>query len=441
MRKLLLLILIMALAATAAAADFNIAVSKTTLDNGLTVLISEDHTVPTVSVQTFVNAGSRDEDKPGVTGLAHVFEHMMFHGTKKYPSYTDAVAKLGAENNAYTNDDYTCYFINADARFLDQMLDIESDRIRNLDFTQEAFRTELGPVKEERRHGVEDDPNGYLDIELYEEAYRKHTYQHPVIGWEEDLEVNMTYQDGLDFKNHFYVPNNCYLVIVGNINQQDVLQLVNKYYASWPKAEPYVAKITPEPQQTEERIKNFIWKDDQISPLLLIGYHIPSIKSDLQSVAALEMIQQILFSGSGRLTRLLRNKMSLVESLRGDVNVRKDPGLFVVSARLRRGVELERVADSVYSQIALLTTQPVSTADMKRAVNNLRAQMVYRLDRPARVAGSIGFYQVIGGDYDMMTKLYDMYGQVTPEEIMAIAKQVFDQFNRTVVTLMPKKVS
>ena len=160
MKKLFILgaVLFLFLAPVSTAAELNFNVDQSTLDNGLTVLICRDTTVPTISVQTFVNAGSRDEDRPGITGLAHVFEHMMFRGTEKYPDYSDEITPLGAENNAYTNDDYTCYFVNAEGKFLEKVLDLESDRFKNLNFTNETFRTELGPVKEERRRGMEEIP-------------------------------------------------------------------------------------------------------------------------------------------------------------------------------------------------------------------------------------------------------------------------------------------
>jgi zinc protease len=321
------------------------------------------------------------------------------------------------------------------------MLEIESDRIINLQFTREAFRTELGPVKEERRAGVEDDPAGFLSVELYREAYRQHTYQHPVIGWKKDLEETMTFEDGLEFKNRFYVPNNCVLVIAGNVSHDSALALVRKHYSSWERGEPYTPQIEEEPPQTEERIKNFVWKDDQISPLIQIGYHIPSVRSDLLTITTLRVIEEILFSGSGRATRLLKHELNLVESISSDVNMRKDPGLFVIFARLQGSHNLEQVRDSIYSQLEQLKNSTISEEEIRKAVNNLRANMIYNLDRPARVAGSIGFYHLIAGDYKKMMEIYQLYDEVTPEQIRNVTEKTFDQFNRTLVTLIPSSAS
>jgi zinc protease len=439
MKRLFLLggTLLALLAQMGVAAGLTFNVDQSALDNGLMVLICRDTTVPTVSVQTFVNAGSRDEDRAGITGLAHVFEHMMFRGTEKYPDYSNEIAPLGAENNAYTNDDYTCYFVNAHARFLEKVLDLESDRFKNLNFTNETFRTELGPVKEERRRGMED-PGDFLGIELYRLAFVAHTYQHPVIGWEEDLETKMTFEDGKQFKEHFYVPNNCVLVICGNVDFAKTRELAQKYWGSWQRAEPYSPIITPEPRQSEEKTKSFTWKDDQTVPTLQIGFHAPSARNDLESVAALNMIGQLLFSESGRLTRELKNNLSMVEGISGGMDMRKDPSLFTVTARVKKGYTLEQVRDSIYTQLEQLRTKTVTPEELDRVRNNLRADLVYRLDRPSRMASSIGSYQLITGDWKNVMRLYDLYSSITAEKLRTAATETFDKLNRTVVTLVPK---
>lgn len=439
MKKLLLpLSVLLALAAgSVLAAAFSLDVNQSQLDNGLTVLICRDTTVPTVSVQTFVNAGSRDEDRPGITGLAHVFEHMMFRGTEKYPDYSNAITPLGAENNAYTNNDYTCYFVNAHAQFLEQVLDIESDRFKNLSITNEVFRTELGPVKEERRRGMED-PDEFIGIELERLAYVAHTYQHPVIGWEEDLETRTTLEDALQFRQHFYVPNNCYLVISGNVDTTKTKELVRKYWGGWQRAEPYVPIISVEPRQTEERVQDFVWKDDETAPILRLAFHAPSSRDNLENVAALSMIEHLLFSASGRLTRSLKNDLAMVEEIGGGIDWRKDPSLFTVSARLKKGFTFQQVRDSIMAGFEQLRARLVTPEELDRARNNLRAELVYNLDRPSRMAGTIGFYQLVTGDWRNMMRAYDLYGTITPEKLRTMATETFDNLNCTIVTLTPK---
>lgn len=440
MRKCFTIFAILLFTATAAlnAAGFDLAVDESKLNNGLTLLIAPDTTAATVSVFTFVNAGSRDEDRVGITGLAHVFEHMMFRGTEKFPNFSAVVSPLGAENNAWTTNDYTAYFLNAEARFLDKMLEIESDRIRNLIFTNETFRTELGPVKEERRRGVVDDPDGFLSVELERLAYTIHTYHHPVIGWEEDLEQNMTFEDGRQFKDRHYVPNNCILVISGNVNIDTTRSLVEKYYSDWQPGEAYTSLVVTEPAQTAERIKNFVWKDDEIPPLLRIAYHVNAAHSDFEGFAAMNLINEVLFSNSGRLTSLLKNQLALVESIDGGADMRKDPGLQSVSARLRRGANLAEVRDTIYSYLRQVSAQPISSEELDRARNNLRARMIYSLNSPSRIASSLGVNRVVTGSHRSLMELYDLYASVSAEKIRSVAAETFTAANRTVVTLVPK---
>ncbi len=420
------------------ASGFDLSVDETKLDNGLTLLIAPDTTAVTVSVFTFVNAGSRDEDRAGITGLAHVFEHMMFRGTEKVPVYSDAVSIFGAESNAWTTNDYTGYFLNAEARFLGEMLKVEADRIRNLIFTNETFRTELGPVKEERRRGVVDDPDGYLSVELERLAFTLHTYQHPVIGWEEDLEKNMTFEDGLQFKNRHYVPNNCILVISGNVGIEETRKLVQENYGGWNRGEAYSSLVLPEPVQSEERIKNFVWKDDEAASQFRIAFHVSSPLQDFEAFAAMNLINEVLFSKSGRLTRILKNSMALVESVSGDAELRKDPGLEVISARLRKGASLNEVRDTIYNHLLQLSTKAISDDELDRARNNLRARMIYGLDSPSRIASSLGVNRVITGNHRSMIELYDLYETVSADKIRGVAAQTFVPTNRTLVTLVPK---
>lgn len=438
MQRLILSIVVLLLLPAAVAAQIDLPVTVDFLDNGLTLLICPDATAPTISVQTFVNCGSRDEDRAGITGLAHVFEHMMFRGTERFPDYHTAVARFGSQNNAYTTEDYTCYYVHAPAEFLEPILDIESDRIRNLDFTRKAFRTELGPVKEERRRGVVDDPSGWLEVEMLRLAYTKHTYQHPVIGWEEDLEVNMTFEDGLEFKNRFYVPNNCVLSVSGNFDPATLKTLAQKYYGDWQRGVPYTPQIEAEPPQEHERVQNYVWKDVQTAPLLRLAWHTGAAGYDLERLAALQLLSDILCSRSGRLTGLLKNNLGWVETIRADAQMMKDPGLFVISARISERGGLEIVTDSLLAELNSLGETPVTAAELTRARNNRRARLIYRLERPAGVAGSLGYYQLLTGSWQGLSRFYDAYGKVTPGQLQGLIKEIFTENNRTVVTLAPK---
>lgn len=418
--------------------ELDLTIEKTFLDNGLTVLTCEDHTVPTVSYQTFVNVGSRDEAKPGKTGLAHIFEHMMFRGTEKHPDYDQALGNYGPETNAWTGNDCTDYFVDIKAEYLEKVIEVEADRIRNLRFDNETFRTELGPVKEERRSGQVDDPNGFLWERFYELAYKKHTYHHPVIGWEEDLEKNIQLEDGLEFKKNFYSPGHCIISIAGNFDTDEVIRWIKKHYGDWEAQPRPNIQIPEEPPQTEERAKDFVWKDSQISPMLLIGYHGPDINVETSDFAALKIIGKVLFLASGRLTKKLYKDLQLVDRIWGDMEENKDPGLFVIGGNLKKGKSPDEVKTIIFDQIENLRKQPVTGNELQTAKNSLKADLLYRLDRPHAVAGTIGFLEAVGGDYNLISKLQEKYERITAEDILEVASRVLSPTNRTVVTLTPR---
>ena len=413
-------------------------IEKTVLENGLTILTCEDHTVPTVSYQTFVNVGSRDEAKPGKTGLAHIFEHMMFRGTEKYPDYDQALGNYGPETNAWTGNDCTDYFVDVKAEYLENVIEVEADRIRNLIFNNETFRTELGPVKEERRRFQVDDPGGFLSEKFYELAYKEHTYHHPVIGWEEDLEKNIQVEDGLEFKKTFYSPGYCIISVAGNFDTDEVIKWIREYYGDWEAQPPPNIRIPEEPSQTEERVKDFVWKDSQISPRLLIGYHGPDISVATNDFASLKIISKVLFLRSGRLYRKLYQDLQLVDRIRGEMEENKDPGLFVISASLKRGKSLGQVKSVILDEIEQLREEPVTRAELQKAKNSLKADLLYRLNRPHPVAGTIGFLEAVGGDFNLIFSLQEKYKQITAEDVQEVASRVLSPTNRTVVTLVPK---
>ncbi len=433
-----ILLLLLFGASSSHAGSIKLDIQKTVLDNGLTILTCEDHSVPTVSYQTFVNVGSRDEVKPGITGLAHVFEHMMFRGTEKYPDYDQALGRFGPETNAYTGEDMTVYFVNVKPEYLEKVIEVEADRARNLIFNQQTFRTELGPVKEERRMGEVEDPGGFLWSEFVQLAFQKHTYHHPVIGYEEDLEKNIQVEDGLEFKKTFYSPGRAVIVVAGNFSTPQALEWIRRHYGDWERQPPPSLPIPEEPPQTAERTKDYTWKDDLITPRLIIGYHGPRFDIMSDDFCALQLIAEILFLKSGRLTKKLQTDLQMVDRVSGRMESNKDPGMFTISARLKRGQSLQEVKEILFGELDRLGTEMVSERELTKVKNSLKASMFYRLDRPYRVASTIGHYHLIGGDYRLLFEAEERYDSITPKIVQEVAQRIFDPTNRTVVTLVPK---
>ena len=419
-------------------AQVKLDVGKTVLENGLTVLTCVDTAALTISYMTFVSAGSRDETKPGITGLAHVFEHMMFRGTEKFPNYYDATAPFGAQTNASTGEDYTSYYINAKKEYLDSIVRIEADRIINLRFDNETFRTELGPIKEERRRFQVDNPDGFLEGEFGQLAYTVHTYRHPVIGYEEDLENNIQVQDGIDFKNRFYTPNYCTIVVAGNFDSSRLLGLIKKYYNQWNSASSPNTAIPTEPVQKNEKVKNYVWKDRETSPKMKIGFHSPEMDLNNNDYCALRLLQKILFLPSGRITKKLTKDLQLVEWVWGGIGENKDPGMFTISVSLKKGKSLGEVKKVIYEELEKVKNELVQKEELEKAVNSEKAEILYRLNTPSSIAYHLGHYQILVGDYEYLWKLPQEYEQINPQMIRKAAGDIFVPANRTVVTLLPK---
>lgn len=412
-----------------------------TLPNGLRVVLAPDPTVPTVSYYTMIDAGSRDETKNGTTGLAHVFEHMMFRGTKRFPDFDDAVKPMGAQTNASTGNDMTAYFVNAKSEFLKDIIDLEADRIRNLEFTKETFRTELGPVKEERRRAVVESPYGFLETELYNLAFDKHTYKHPVIGWEEDLEKLMTFQDGLDFKQTFYAPRYVVISVAGNFNPDSALTWIAEKYGDWETAGKPAGTIPVEPAQTAPRSKEFTWKDAMIAPMTMMAYKSPAMNFDNLDYAALQVANRVLFSSSGRLHQRLMVDQQLVEDVGGDVSASKDPGLWTITATIREAANVGAVQAIILEEIQKLRDTPVPQEELDKAIKGIKADRIYGLDRPSRVASTLGRYAVLSGSPDNMAREMDLLDQVTPAVVQQFAQQYLIETGRTTVLVNPKMQS
>jgi len=436
----LLISLISILSLGTASGQFDLNVEMTVFPNSLTLLTYVDTTVPTVSYQTFINAGSRDETKPGASGIAHVFEHMMFRGTEKYPDYDEAISYMGPQTNAYTSEDYTCYFINAKAEFLENIIEVESDRVRNLSFSREAFRRELGPVKEERRRGTDDDADGFLYQELGRLAYRKHTYRHPVIGWEQDLEKNLTYADAMAFKRLFYEPNYTTIIISGNFDRAKAEELILQYYGTWKPSLPPTSQVRQEPKQDKLRRKDFDWKDSHIPPKMLIAYKAPDLNFDTPDLVALQALTNVLFSKTGRLYKKLKTDHPVVQDISGNLEGKKDTGLFTISLSLKPGEDFDSVLAIVQGELDDVMKNGITDVELERAVNPMKSSFLFRLNSPFRTGGMIGYYQMTGGNYRMMYTYYDILGLLTTEDIKSAAEKYLKPSNSSIVTLSPKKI-
>ncbi len=424
---------------SAASGDvFPFKVHKTTLDNGLRVLAIPYDSPGTVAYYVVVRTGSRDEVEPGHSGFAHFFEHMMFRGTEKYSqdAYNDIVKRIGADSNAFTSDDQTVYHIVGPASALETMMDIESDRFKNLKYDEDGFRTESLAVLGEYNKSVSN-PVQPMFEKLRDLAYEKHTYKHTTIGFVADIKAMPGYYDySLKFFNRFYRPENATLLVVGDVQPQEVFDLAKKHFGDWKKGyKP--ADIPVEPPQKEQKKAQIDWPNPT-RPYLMLGYHIPAISTTSADSAALDLIEQLLFSDSAPLYQELVVKSQWVDFIQGSPSLSRDPSLFMVLARVKSDDLVPKVKETIDRFVKQLQTEPVDAKRVERIKEHLRYSFALGLDTPGDVAGQAAQAIALVGEVEAINQRFAQYQKVTPADIQRIARETFRTQNETIVTLAHK---
>jgi len=429
-------LLLACLAACALATAQPAEVKTTTLANGMKILFQEDHNIPNVAMYLFYRIGSRNEH-PGATGVSHFFEHMMFNGAKKYgPGQFDVqMEKNGGHNNAYTTTDDTVYQDWFPSPSLELMMDMEADRIRDLAFDPKIIESERGVVYSERRSSVDNNNFGILFEQLRAAAYTAHPYHWPVLGWPSDIEAwSMD-----DLKNHFrmgYAPNNCTMVVVGDVSAENVFTLAKKYIEPIPRQEPPPPVRTKEPEQLGERRVTVI-KAAQL-PIEMIAYHIP--QAGHPDEYAIDLLETILTSGqSSRLYSRMVDKEQLVLNVGAFNQATMDPGLLIFNLQPRSGVEPVKAETVLFAELDRIRTQPVAADELRKAKNQLLADHYRQLKTINGRANLLGQYEVFGGDYRKLYAVEQAYEAVTVADIQRVAAKYLTEKNRTVATLIPEK--
>ncbi len=406
------------------------------LANGLRIRLLEDHSVPATTLYTFFRVGSRNE-RPGITGIAHLFEHMMFNGAAKYgPKEFDRLLEgNGGQSNAYTSNDVTAYYEDFATEALELVLDLESDRMRSLAISPEMLESEREVVKEERRLHVENEIMGLLDEELFGVAYLSHPYRWPVIGWMRDIE-SIRREDCLSFFKTWYAPNNASLWLVGYFDSDRVLKLIERYYGDIPSG-PAIPEfvLTEAPQRGERRSEVHFPAQ---SHALAIGYK--ATKSADPDTPVLDVIQYALSAGEGgRLVRALEYDQLLAAEVFVDFPWKIDPGLFVVLADLNPDVKPEKALSVIDRELAKVADKGIDERELLRAKGLLRAHHLREMAPNSGRAHALGQHEALVGDWRSAIELANRYAAVTNADIKRVARQVFDRKQRTVVTLVPEQ--
>ncbi len=405
------------------------------LDNGMRVLTLEDHTLPVASFFVFYKVGSRNEDA-GLTGISHLFEHMMFNGAKRYgPKEFDRVLESnGGYSNAFTSTDMTVYYEDFPSEVIELIMDLESDRMENLAFEPGILESERDVVKEERRLVVDNYLPGRMEEALFAAAFTAHPYHWPVIGWMSDIE-NITREHCMEYFRTYYAPDNAIVVIVGDIDTGDTMDLMRRYFGSIEPGRAPSRPMSAEPDQ-EGEVRVRIVRPAR-SEQFMAGFHAPDVLST--DLFALDVAQTILSDGeSSRLYRRLIYEEQAALDVRADFTWKMDPALYYFHVEMRPGVKAARGEEILYEELEALKTGAVTDKELQKAKNILEANLLRALKTNNGRAEMLGYMETVFGDYNMLFTLVERYKAVTAGDVEHVMQKYFDERNRTVVALVPE---
>jgi len=406
-----------------------------TLANGLQIIVWPDHNIPNVALYNWVHVGSRNEGQ-GTTGLAHFFEHMMFNGTSKRAQgeFDQVMESQGGSNNAYTSQDVTVYQDWFPRSALELVLDLESDRLANLAFVPEVVENERKVVYSERRLRVEDSNAALLDEQVQATAFVAHPYRIPTIGWPSDIQ-SWTLGDLQSFFRTYYAPNNCTLVIVGDVAPETVFALAEEYYGPIARRDAPPVVRTREPDQQGER--RLVLDRPGQNPLVQYAYH--AISANDPREPALNLLQTILVGGdASRLQRALVEEGQLAVGIGGGWPEGFDPNVFTLQATLPEDGSVAKLTAALDAELGRLVKDGVTAVELRRAKNIIAADFwrsASTIDGKARLLGE---YAVMHGDYRLLFAAPEAYERVTREDVLKIAREVFNPLRRTVGVLQPQ---
>ena len=406
-----------------------------TLDNGLRVLLLEDARSPIVSFQVWYRVGSRDEHR-GATGIAHFLEHLMFKGTPTHGArqFARLVEENGGQDNAFTSQDVTSYYVNIAAEKVDLVIDLEADRMQNLLLDAKEIGSEREVVIEERRTRTEDDPGGFLGEEVSSIAFKAHPYGAPIIGWMEDIK-RITPEEIRAFYKTYYVPNNALVVAVGAFKANELLEKIKRRFGRIPRGKVPPPMLAVEPPQNGER-RVTVTKQAQL-PIVYLAWHVPNQKSD--DAAALELLSTILAGGrASRLYRDLVYQRQLALEAGGDYSYFSiDPNLFWFWATPMPGQTPEKLEAELIAHMERLKTEPVTDEELTRAKNQMEAAFVYQEDSIHQRASMLARFELIGG-FALKESFVAKIRAVTAADLTRVARTWFGPDKKSVGVLLPK---
>ncbi len=408
----------------------------TTLPNGLRVILSEDHSTPVTHVSVWYHVGSKNE-RAGLTGFAHLFEHMMFQGSKNVEpdTHTSIISSVGGRSNAFTTEDETVFHQTLPSHYVPLALWLEADRMATLRIDFEAFNREREVVKEERRMRVENQPYGRLNEIIYDNAFTTHPYKHPTIGSMADLEA-ASIRDVREFHATYYVPENATLTVVGDFDSAQVLQLVTQYFGRVPKAtRPVPRDIPKEPEQTRE--KRVTVREAVPLPAVVVAYHITY--DGHPDSYPLHITSKILSDGqSARLSRELVYNKRIALNAFGTGNIVEHPNLFYAVALVQPGRTPEEAEKALVEEFEKLKTAGVTEHELQRAKNQFARDYIVSRESNEDKATHLAHAAVIHNDITTADGEFDIFTNTTQADVQRVARTYFNATNRMVLYILPE---
>lgn len=414
-------------------------VTDKTLENGMKIIVREDHRAPVVVNMIWYRAGSMDETSE-TTGVAHVLEHMMFKGTKQYAQgeFSKIVASLGGQDNAFTGRDYTAYFQQVQSSQLERMMELEADRMQNLQLTSEAFSKEIKVIMEERRLRTEDQPTALLGEAVSAAAFMVHPYHWPIIGWMSNLE-SMTVNDAKNWYESWYVPNNATMVVVGDVKAEAVFALAEKHFGDIESRKIIPTRPQKDPQQ--QGIRRVVVKAPAENPVIVLAFKVPTLR-DVEKdddVYALDVLAAILDGyKNARLTSQLIRKDKAASSV--DVSYStpsRGPALFALQAVPMGKTTVADLEKRLRAEIQKIAKEGVSQAELERVKMQIISSQIYKRDSLFGQALEIGVLEMTGIGYQQMDRIIEKLKGVTSEQVQSVAARYFGDDALTVGTLVP----
>ena len=405
------------------------------LDNGLRVILIPMPSQGLLAYYSVVRTGSRDEVEPGHSGFAHFFEHMMFRGTKKVPGavYDQLMTGMGANANAYTTDDYTCFHLNVAASDLPRVIELEADRFQNLDYAVADFQTESGAVYGEYRKG-RTSPFEVLDEAMRDRAFDVHTYKHTVIGFEKDVAAMPTMYDySKSFFARFYRPENVVIVVAGDLDPAKTLALITQAYGGWKPG--YVApKVEPEPLHDGERHAEVKYEGRTL-PIVAVAWHGVRFDAQAKDAAVGTLLANLAFGETSEAYRQLVLEQHTVQRLIAGFDFNRDPGLWTVVAMVSEEKDIPAVKAAIDQAVARLQSAPPDGKQLDDLKRRARYQFLMDMDTPDNVAGGLAPFVAMTGGIEAVDQYFATLDGLSQQDVQDAARRLLTPQVRTVAIL------